>query len=463
MCPDRQDRRPRAGPHRHRTVPAALGIALITAIVAAGCSSADETALEAGGVRIETSNSPPTSPGPVSGLLDGFRGAVTGVALPQDIIDELKVIDPGLTSLDGAAAGYDLATIATLSAELSRSDAPGRMAQEIRAVTTTGEKCTDFDSCIAAADRGSDPDYDGLTGAIELRADGRPNDFGVTEVVFDAADRLNDSRTLAAQASEPGDNGTFPDPLFGPRPDGVLRIGVVLPALGPDGATGRAALAAIRLVIGKVNSTGGALGEPVELIVDSEDPTPAAVLAAAKDDIELKHADVIIGGANAEISQALIEPVTSAGVLLLSGTDGARTPAGTNDRGLYIRLAPPDSIRSVITADELTVDGYLRICALAATTPANNQLLLELTAELNKRGAAVVSIVSYDPTATDYSTEATAVFQAGAEATVILGDVDDTARMIKALHETARGPRDAPTYGTDLNVRTALVDAIRQL
>jgi ABC-type branched-subunit amino acid transport system substrate-binding protein len=148
-------------------------------------------------------------------------------------------------------------------------------------------------------------------------------------------------------------------------------------------------------------------------------------------------------------------------VLLLSATDGAQTPAGTDDRGLYIRIAPPDSIRSVITADELTVDGYLKICVLEAVTPANQQLLLLLTAELEKRGATVAKLVTYDPNATDFTAQANEVFQAGAEATVILGGVSDTARMIKALHLKARGPSDAPTYGTDLNVRPALAAAIR--
>lgn len=213
----------------------------------------------------------------------------------------------------------------------------------------------------------------------------------------------------------------------------------------------------------QVNSTGGVLGEPIDLILTpgAGDGGPADIVAAAKTDIEVGHADVIIGGATSEISQALIEPVTSAGVLLLSATDGTTAPAGLNDRGLYIRIAAPDSIRSVITADELTVDGYLKICVLEGTTPANDQLLLLLTAELEKRGAAVIKIVTYDPSAADYTAQANEVFQAGAEATVILGDVADTARMIKALHDKARGPSDAPTYGTDLNVRPALADAIR--
>ncbi len=55
--------------------------------------------------------------------------------------------------------------IIALAAEKAGTDGIA-MASEIVGITTDGEKCTDFATCLAIIKAGGDPDYDGITGPI---------------------------------------------------------------------------------------------------------------------------------------------------------------------------------------------------------------------------------------------------------------------------------------------------------
>lgn len=442
---------------------ATLAAALAT-VIAVGCDGSNKDQLSSPAVQVDASAPPPTGSTRATGLLEGLRAAVPGVDLPPAMAEKVKAIDPSLTDTRGAAVGYDLATIALVATEAARSDAPGRIADVARSVTRQGGKCVNFDTCLFSIEKGGNPDYDGISGAIELRPDGRAGDIAMTEVTFDRLDALQGTRTLNAQNIDPESDSRQPDPLFGPKPDGVLRIGTVLPVLGPRGDASRAMIAGIKLAIAEANATGGAIGDPVQLVPDeSGDGSVGAALQGAEKAIATERADVIIGGPTVEISQALIEPVTSAGVLLMSPVDGDPTPAGVDDRGLYLRIGPAPSTRAVVTADEVTVDGYTQVYVLASSDPSNDKLVLELGGELEKRGARAAKLTRYDPAATNFDAEATDVFNTGAEATVIIGGTEDTARLIRALAGQTRGPSDTPTYGTDLNVTPELAEAVARL
>src|SRR5690606_25579815 len=82
----------------------------------------------------------------------------------------------GLTTAVGAAAAYDSVVIAGLAAEIARSDAPSKLAAEIAGVTTEGTKCGSYATCRVLTDSMSSLDYDGQSGAIELRPDGDPGE-----------------------------------------------------------------------------------------------------------------------------------------------------------------------------------------------------------------------------------------------------------------------------------------------
>lgn len=65
--------------------------------------------------------------------------------------------------------------------------------------------------------------------------------------------------------------------LVEPRTPGTLRVGLAVPASGPLGLTGPAAMACARLAAEEANDTGGAGGRPVELVPLDAGRSPAEV------------------------------------------------------------------------------------------------------------------------------------------------------------------------------------------
>ena len=82
-------------------------------------------------------------------------------------------MNPQLTDYNYAAETYDAITIIALAVEQAKDDGIA-YAEKINGITRTGDKCTDFKSCKAIIDAGGDPDYDGISGPLEVAGNGEP-------------------------------------------------------------------------------------------------------------------------------------------------------------------------------------------------------------------------------------------------------------------------------------------------
>src|ERR1700693_2898173 len=71
--------------------------------------------------------------------------------------------------------------------------------------------------------------------------------------------------SCAAQASDP------------------IKVGMVAPLTGPGAESGRFAIQGAKLAVEEVNKAGGALGRPLELVIEDDQTTnPGVVLAFSK-------------------------------------------------------------------------------------------------------------------------------------------------------------------------------------
>lgn len=109
-------------------------------------------------------------------ILEGFKQTTPSVDLGSitAFIDRLYDAMGAEEETAYGAETYDAVTIIALAAEVAGSDSPKAIAAEINGVTKDGEKCTDFASCKALIDAGTDIDYDGLGGPYEFGDAGEP-------------------------------------------------------------------------------------------------------------------------------------------------------------------------------------------------------------------------------------------------------------------------------------------------
>ncbi|MDQ3052530.1 MAG: branched-chain amino acid ABC transporter substrate-binding protein, partial [Actinomycetota bacterium] len=98
------------------------------------------------------------------GSLANMRGTTPLTELAPDFTEKLLAVDPALVDFNYAAESYDAVVIAALAAETARTNLATTFAPFVNGITSGGEKCTDFASCLVIVQAGGDVDFDGFSG-----------------------------------------------------------------------------------------------------------------------------------------------------------------------------------------------------------------------------------------------------------------------------------------------------------
>jgi ABC-type branched-subunit amino acid transport system substrate-binding protein len=415
----------------------------VVALALAGCSGGGD------GANRTTTIPPPTSP--PSGVLAGLKGTAPLAQVPQALAQRLRTVAPTLgTDAPAAIRPYDAVIVAALATEAARSDAPAKAAAEVIGVTTEGQRCTAFESCRYLTDDLQDLDYDGPSGDIELLSDGQSGDATYGVYQFGPDDRLTQVSTESAEVPLPELTLDRPDPTAGPRADGVLKIAMVLPTTGPLARQAAAARAGIRVAVDEVNQAGGVLGRPVQLTdVDAEDASTSATEAGVAAAVTGGN-DVVIGGLAAADTTALVEPVTKAGMLLISpGASGTITAPGATS-GLFFRLSPPVSIQGDVLAAAAADDGVTQATIVYVDDADGRAIDAAFGPAFAGRDGTVVAHVAAA------AGEAPAAVLARATAAtaggyVLVGDDASVGAWLAAMRARGLGPLAVPTYVADIS------------
>jgi branched-chain amino acid transport system substrate-binding protein len=109
-----------------------------------------------------------------AGQLTGASGILEGAESPADFQARLKAVDPAIGSFQYAPEAYDATILAALAATLAHDDAGIRVAAKLRAASVGGIKCTSYAECLDVLVTEPRIDYDGLSGELNLDAEGDP-------------------------------------------------------------------------------------------------------------------------------------------------------------------------------------------------------------------------------------------------------------------------------------------------
>jgi neutral amino acid transport system substrate-binding protein len=120
----------------------------------------------------------------------GMKGTTPLSELDESFKDELLEVDPDLQDFNYAAETYDAIMVTALAVVAAGSDNPGDFKAEIAGITKGGEKCRGFAECRDLLEAGTDIDYDGFSGPIELDDVGDPAQASFAILQF------NDQATL---------------------------------------------------------------------------------------------------------------------------------------------------------------------------------------------------------------------------------------------------------------------------
>ena len=98
-------------------------------------------------------------------------------------------MNPELTDYSYAAEAYDAVNLIALGMEVAKSCDGAAIAAALQGVSKDGENCTDFASCKALLDAGTDFNYEGQSGPVEFADNGDPSIATMGVYEYEANDK----------------------------------------------------------------------------------------------------------------------------------------------------------------------------------------------------------------------------------------------------------------------------------
>ena len=236
--------------------------------------------------------------------------------------------------------------------------------------------------------------------------------------------------------------------------EAALKLGYLLPETGQLAFLGPPMISGAQLAVQEINEAGGVLGNPVELLSGDEAGDAGR---AAEEASRLLASDVqgIVGAAATGMTMAVIDQITSAGVVQCSPSNTGIGLTTQPDKGYYFRTAPSDVLQAPVLA-ELVIDaGYASVAIAARADDYGVPFLEETVAGLEARGADVVLQEAYDADAGTFDSVVDAMLGAGADAFVIISFVEG-AQIVQGL--LAGGILPTQIFGADGIAGAAFAD-----
>jgi len=380
-----------------------------------------------------------------SGLLDGMKGTTPLTPLPQDFRDRLLEIDPELTDFLYAAETYDAIVITALASQLAGSTSPAEIAKQIVGVTNDGQRCDTVAICLGLARDGKDIEFRGISLTRGGFTDaGEPSAATYATLHFGPNEQLDEGKTEFLGAGGRSGSTTTPPPAkkasaaVNRRSGAPLKLGELLPHTGDLAIAYPPMAAAAKLAVREINEAGGVLGKPIEWIEGDDGTNPTTAKATVARHIA-DGVHVIIGAAASGISRAVLPDVIEAGLILFSPSNTDAGLSTIEDKGLYFRTAPPDSLQGRALADVILRDGPERIALVARKDSYGEGLQAHVRDELERAGHGNrVRLFTYvppegpDSPPIDFSASAREIKEFGAEAVLLIGYAE-SAQVIEAL------------------------------
>lgn len=230
--------------------------------------------------------------------------------------------------------------------------------------------------------------------------------------------------------------------------DGTLTIGALMPQSGDLSVIYKALHVPTMMAIDEINAAGGVNGKPV-VLKDADDGTSADVASTSLDTLLGEKVDAIVGPASSGTALGIIGKIKTAGVVDCSGSNTSAALSTADDGGYYFRTAPPDKFQGPALAQLVIGDGHKKVAIAVRNDSYGTGFGSALKDALTNGGATVTINQAYDPKASDFSAEVTAVKNSAPDAVILIGFNDDGGKYLKEMIAQGIGPDKMAIYTAD--------------
>ncbi len=240
-------------------------------------------------------------------------------------------------------------------------------------------------------------------------------------------------------AASPSGDASASSPATGG--DG-LKIGTLLPATGDLASVGQPMLAAVPLLVEKVNACGGVNGKPVTLITADDQTDQAAGVEAMTKLVEVDKVAGVVGSFASGVSGAAVNLAVRGKVMMIS--PGSTSPVLTDRAkkgefdGFWARTAPPDTYQAKALAKLAFEKGLKKVATIAINNDYGIAFEQEFVKAFKALGGTIVNESNptrYDPKATTFETEVKAAFGSKPDGVAAVLYAETGSLVLKAAYQ----------------------------
>ena len=198
-------------------------------------------------------------------------------------------------------------------------------------------------------------------------------------------------------------------------PAAAVKVGVIGPFTGPSSDFGIPLRQGIELAVAEINTAGGYLGRPLELVVRDDKGNPDAGLAASQD-LAKQGVVATIGFCNTGVAAKSLDVYQNAQLpLIIPCATGTPLTAKYPPAQSYIfRTSARDSIQAPFVVDDIVKRGWTKVAIFADTTGYGEAGLKDVQDALAARKLQAVHVTRFPLGVTDLRKELQAAREAGA-------------------------------------------------
>ncbi|MEA3055741.1 MAG: branched-chain amino acid transport system substrate-binding protein, partial [Actinomycetota bacterium] len=165
------------------------------------------------------------------------------------------------------------------------------------------------------------------------------------------------------------------------------------------------------------------------------------------------------GPVSTAVTLTVMDRIADADVVEISPADHDDISSVADRRHRYFRTSAPMVLQAQLLAAVVADDGVQRVALVAARDPYGDAFSGALAKALARAGIQVVTTRHYDPKASSFDGDATAVADAKPDAVIVAG-FEESSSVLASLVEHHVGPRDVKVYGVDGNMRPTLAEGV---
>lgn len=214
-----------------------------------------------------------------------------------------------------------------------------------------------------------------------------------------------------------------------------IRIGLLAPLTGSGGAYGKEEETAAKAAAAHINSHGGVLGRPLEIVVADDETTPTAGVSAARKLIDVDGVVAITGVWSSAVALAVRPVALEKSVALLPVGSADELTEGDN-KGLVWRFQTNGKNWGQAFANVAYKDGAKTASILVLQTPFTLSTVKPFAERFEQQGGKVLDTLYFNPNQPSYRAEVEKIFSKKPDAVFLPSYIPEFSAIVREIYRS---------------------------